>query len=271
MFASVPAYAQWVNVPVPPPIDFGAPWRNLQAAQQTQAAQEQARAAQAQAMALQQQAYLQQQQLQVQRQQLEFQLQQQRQQLALQRQQLALGQAQQLSNAQQLLNTQQNVPGQPTNSIIRKMPDRDSAGRAALAAIPRSLSGDNAEDEYTYGYRLWEAGFFAEARQQLTRFIELYPDHSRISYGRNLLGRAYLDDGRAKEAAPWFLRNYQAGKQGARAADSLLYLAETMITVGDANRACIALDEFYETYEALAIGRLSEQYGRNRQQVRCKF
>jgi TolA-binding protein len=46
-----------------------------------------------------------------------------------------------------------------------------------------------------------------------------------VSYARNLLGRAYLDDGKPREAAPWFLQNYQADKKGARASDSLLYLA----------------------------------------------
>ncbi len=100
-------------------------------------------------------------------------------------------------------------------------------------------------------------------------FVERYPNHSRISYGRNLLGRAYLDDGKAKEAAPWFLRNYQADKAAARAGDSLLYLAETMIALDDESRACIALAEFNETYPALSAGRLKSQYDSNRAKVTC--
>ena len=82
-------------------------------------------------------------------------------------------------------------------------------------------------------------------------------------------GRAYLDGGKPGEAAPWFLRNYQADKQGRRAPDSLLFLAEAMIAMNDTDRACIALAEFGETYPAVAAGRLSDQYEANRKRVSC--
>ena len=71
------------------------------------------------------------------------------------------------------------------------------------------------------------------------------------------------------EAAPWFLKNYQADKQGARAPDSLLYLAESMIVQKDTKRACIALAEFGETYPAVASGRLKSQYDADRGKVKC--
>ena len=140
---------------------------------------------------------------------------------------------------------------------------------AAVQAIAKPQTDDPADDEYSYGFRLWEAGFFPEAQQQLTLFVERYPDHWRATYGRNLLGRAYLDDRKPNEAAPWFLRNYQSDKTGARAGDSLLYLAETMIALNDTKRACIALAEFGETYPALAAGRLQGQYERNLGKVTC--
>ncbi len=140
---------------------------------------------------------------------------------------------------------------------------------AAVQQVSKPQTEDAADDEYSYGYRLWNAGFYPEAQQQLTMFVEKYPSHWRTTYGRNLLGRAYLDDGKAQEAAPWFLRNYQANKQDARAPDSLLYLAETMIALRDTDRACIALAEFGETYPALATGRLSSQYERNVGRVSC--
>ncbi|MXO75830.1 hypothetical protein GRI40_11445 [Altererythrobacter aerius] len=140
---------------------------------------------------------------------------------------------------------------------------------AAVQAIAKPQTSDAGDDEYSYGFRLWEAGFFPEAQQQLTLFVEKYPRHDRISYGRNLLGRAYLDDGKTQEAAPWFLKNYQTDKQGARAPDSLLYLAETMIAMNDTKRACIALAEFSETYPAIASGRLRGQYEADRRKVKC--
>jgi len=140
---------------------------------------------------------------------------------------------------------------------------------AAVRAIAKPATDDAGDDEYTYGFRLWEAGYYPEAQQQLALFLERYPNHSRVTYGRNLLGRAYLDNGQPREAATYFFENYQANKQAARAPDSLLYLAEAMIAINDTNRACIALAEFGDTYPALATGRLKEQYDRNRNKVRC--
>lgn len=145
-----------------------------------------------------------------------------------------------------------------------------SAGRlAAVRAIAKPTTADAGEDEYNYGYRLWEAGFFPEAQQQLALYVEKYPRHARISFGRNLLGRAYLDNGQPREAATHFFENYQSDKQGARAGDSLLFLSESMIAINDTNRACIALAEFSDSYPALATGRLKEQYARTKNKVSC--
>nr|WP_137676455.1 tetratricopeptide repeat protein [Parerythrobacter lutipelagi] len=140
---------------------------------------------------------------------------------------------------------------------------------AAVSAIAKPQTEDAGDDEYSYGFRLWDAGFYPEAQQQLTMFVEQYPDHSRATYGRNLLGRAYLDDGKPNDAATWFLKNYQADKNANRAPDSLLYLAESMIALKDERRACIALAEFGETYPAIASGRLSDQFQANLRKVDC--
>lgn len=139
----------------------------------------------------------------------------------------------------------------------------------AVQAITKPQTDDPADDEYSYGFRLWNAGFYPEARQQLSSFVEEYPTHWRATFGRNLLGRAYLDDGLPEDAARWFLANYRADRQAARAPDSLLFLAESMIALDDVSRACIALSEFAETYPAVATGRLSDQYESNRQKVTC--
>jgi TolA-binding protein len=149
-------------------------------------------------------------------------------------------------------------------------PSGPTAARvAAVQAVAKPATDDAGDDEYTYGYRLWEAGYFPEARQQLALFLQRYPNHARVSFGRNLLGRAFLDDGQPREAATHFFENYQKDKNGARAADSLLFLSEAMVAIGDTNRACIALAEFSETYPALATGRLKEQYDRDRSKVTC--
>lgn len=145
-----------------------------------------------------------------------------------------------------------------------------SAARlAAVQAIAKPQTADAGDDEYSYGFRLWNAGFYPEARQQLTKYVEAYPNHARISFGRNLLGRAFLDDNMPEEAARWFLRNYQANKAGDRAPDSLLYLGASMIALKDTKRACIALAEFAETYPLIASGRLASDYQATRAKVKC--
>lgn len=140
---------------------------------------------------------------------------------------------------------------------------------AAVQAIAKPSTDDAADDEYVYGFRLYEAGFYPEAQQQLTLFVNANPRHRRATFGRNLLGRAFLADNKPRDAAAWFLNNYQADKTAVRAGDSLLGLAQSMIVLKDTERACIALSEFGDTYQALATGRLKADYERARAQVKC--
>lgn len=139
----------------------------------------------------------------------------------------------------------------------------------AVSAVVKPATGDAAEDEYSYGFRLWEAKFYPEAQQQLKLFLEKHARTSRASWARNLLGRAYLDDGNPLEAAKWFVQNYQADKRGERAPDSLLYLAVSMKALKDSKRACIALAEFGTTYAAEAAGRLKGTYDSTRSGLNC--
>ncbi len=141
---------------------------------------------------------------------------------------------------------------------------------AAVQAILKPATEDAGDDEYTYGFRLWDAGFYPEAQQQLALFLERYPTHSRESFARNLLGRAYLDAGDARTAAAYFLENYLDDGQAARAPDSLLYLAQAAVALNDTARACLALSEFGRTYPALATGRLKTQYDANVSRVTCE-
>lgn len=149
-------------------------------------------------------------------------------------------------------------------------PAAPSATRvAAVRAVEKPSTGNAGDDEYSYGFRLWEAKFYPEAQQQLKLMVDKYPRDPKISYARNLLGRAYLDDGKPREAASWFLQNYQADKVGARASDSLLLLGESMRRLNDTNRACVALAEFARTYPAEAAGRLKSQYDQTRAGTKC--
>jgi len=156
----------------------------------------------------------------------------------------------------------------PAKSEAAK-PDASPDRVAAVMTIEKPSTDDKGEDEYSYGYRLWEAKFFPEAQQQLLRVVQQYPRHSRISYARNLLGRAYLDDGKPGTAAQYFLQNYQADRKGDRAADSLLYLGVAMSRLKEEKRACVAFSEFRQTYPIELAGRLKSQYEAATKPVAC--
>lgn len=150
-------------------------------------------------------------------------------------------------------------------------PVSPSAARvAAVQAIEKPATGDTALDEYNYGFRLWEAKFYPEAQQQLQIYVDRYPKHNMISFGRNLLGRSWLDDGKPGTAAQFFLQNYLADKKGARAPDSLLYLGLAMVRLKDTEKACGAFAELAATYPEEAAGRLKGQYDAARGTVKCK-
>jgi TolA-binding protein len=166
------------------------------------------------------------------------------------------------------------TPGKATAKTPDAAPPNPSSPEAAdraaaVAAIERPSSDDKGEDEYTYGYRLWEAKFLPEAEAVLLDFAQQYPRHKRISFARNLLGRAYLDDNKPGAAAQWFLQNYQADKAGDRAADSLLYLGVAMTRLKETKRACVVLDEFRHTYPTEADGRLKGQFDAVTKTVTC--
>ncbi len=148
--------------------------------------------------------------------------------------------------------------------------DKPSAARlAAVKAVVKPKTADAADDEYAYGFRLWEAKFYPESQQQLKLFLDKYPTHAKAGYGRNLLGRALLDDGKPRDAAPWFLKNYQTDAKGPRAPDSLLGLAQAMAQLKDTTRACIAISEFATNYPAEAKGRLKSAFETTRGMVTC--
>ncbi len=149
-------------------------------------------------------------------------------------------------------------------------PAAPSAARvAAIKAIEKPKTDDAGDDEYSYGFRLWDAKFYPEAQQQLKLFLEKYPRHPRRSFARNLLGRALLDDGKPEEAQRWFLENYKDQQFRERAADSVLLLAEATKRQKDSARACIALAQFVDEFPRDAAGRLKSQYDATRTGLKC--
>lgn len=118
-----------------------------------------------------------------------------------------------------------------------------------VAAIEKPNTGDPAEDGYTYGFRLWQAKLYPEARRELEAVATKYPTHRRASYSQNLLGRAYLDSGAPSLAAVAFYENYKKNPKGERAPDSLYYLAQALIKLKKpATEVCKVYTELDQLY-----------------------
>ena len=109
---------------------------------------------------------------------------------------------------------------------------------------------DPGEDAYSQGFHQWEAGQYDDAIGTLKSFVATYPKHKRVSYANNLIGRAQLDKGDARAAATTLLSNYRTDPGGDRAPDSLYYLGQALMKLGQPTQACKAYGELDAVYGA---------------------
>lgn len=141
---------------------------------------------------------------------------------------------------------------------------------AGVASIIMPETGDAAEDAYIYGYRLWEAKFYPEAQAQLKKMVEDHPGHPRASFAQNLLGRAYLDDGKPALASVALYENYQKRPRGDRAPDSLYFLSTALVQLDKKDDACRVLAEMQDVYPEVAGGRLADRVTTGKAAANCK-
>ena len=150
-------------------------------------------------------------------------------------------------------------------------PARAEPGRSdRLSAVAKPSSGDTPEDEYLYGYRLWAAKLYPEAAAQLKKVAADYPKHRRASYARNLLGRAYLDDGKPSLASVTFYDNYKTLPDGERAPESLYYLAQALQTLKKPADACKVYGELSDVYAAKIGAGMKADIARGRAAAKCE-
>jgi TolA-binding protein len=145
----------------------------------------------------------------------------------------------------------------------------DPAHKAALAAVEMPSTGDAAEDDYTYGYRLYLAKLYPEAETKLKEFVTKYPTHKRYSYAQNLLGRAYLDEGKPALASVAFYDNYQKAPKGERAAESLTWLGQSLTKLKKPADACKVYDELQDVYGARLAPDLKARAAKGRVDAKC--
>lgn len=124
----------------------------------------------------------------------------------------------------------------------------DATRLALVKKVEIPATGNETRDAYDYGFRLWEAKLYPEAQAQLKQVVEKWPKSSTASYAQNLLGRAYLDEGKPSLAAVAFYNNYKDRPSGARAPHSLMYMGIALDKLGRKADACKAFRELDEVY-----------------------
>jgi len=116
--------------------------------------------------------------------------------------------------------------------------------------VATAAATDPGEDAYSQGFRQWQSGDYDGAITTLKAFVKAYPKHRRTSYANNLIGRALLDKGDARAAATALLANYRDNPGGERAPDSLYYLGQALMKLGQPGQACKAYGELDAVYGA---------------------
>jgi TolA-binding protein len=137
----------------------------------------------------------------------------------------------------------------PAKPAAAKPKPQPAAADAAPAGGPGTAeSADPGEDAYSSGFHLWEDGQYDAAISSLRAFTSAYPKHRRVSFANNLIGRALLDKGDARSAAEALLANYRNDPKGERAPDSLYYLGQALMQLGQPGQACKAYQELDAVY-----------------------
>ncbi len=145
----------------------------------------------------------------------------------------------------------------------------DPKRKTLVDAVEIPATGDAAEDAYTYGFRLWTAKLYPEAQVKLKEFAAKFPKHKRASYAQNLLGRAYLDEGKPALASVAFYENYTKNPKGDRASESLYYLGVALTRLKKLPDACKVFDEFKDVYGTSAPADLKARVTKARADASC--
>ena len=151
----------------------------------------------------------------------------------------------------------------------RPMVETPRADPPAALPEPTGDAGSDAEAAYDAGYRLWTAGKYDQAIKSLQAMAKKYPDHRRASWAYNLAGRAMLDKGQYRAAAEALLANYRRDPKGERAQDSLFYLGQSLVKLGQPSQACKAYAELEDVYGASLRSPLKASLPNAKAEAKC--
>ncbi len=160
-----------------------------------------------------------------------------------------------------------DAPPPPSRPKVETERQPPAATAAATPSDPNfEASG---EEAYDRGYQLWMAKRYDEAISSLRAMASSFPGHRRVSWANNLAGRALLDKGQPRAAAEALLANYRANPKGERAPDSLFYLGQALMRLGQAAQACKAYSELEEVYGSTMRAQLRQLLPSARLEAKC--
>ncbi len=159
------------------------------------------------------------------------------------------------------------LKGTKTDTAVKVPADKKRDAMVAAVAVPDT--GDAIEDGYTYGYRLFDAKLYPEAQVKLGEFTSKYPKSKRYTFAQNLLGRAYLEEGKYANAAKAFVENYTKMPKGERAAESLSWAGVALIKDGLPVKACRVYQEFDDVYGTKAPKEVQARVAKGRTDAKC--
>jgi len=155
-------------------------------------------------------------------------------------------------------------PAEKPKPVVAKA---DSSPKPVVAVAEAET--DPAEEAYDAGYNLWKAGKYDAAIGSLRAFTSAYPKHRRTSWANNLAGRAMLDKGEPRAAAQVLLANYRGNPKGERAGDSLYYLGQALVKLGQPAQACKAYAELESVYGDKIRGEIKGLLPKAKSQANC--
>ncbi len=172
-----------------------------------------------------------------------------------------------------------SAAAQPQPAVTQPAPATPNTGTRPTASLtptptpstngPAIAAADPGEDAYSEGFRLWQSGQYDQAITALRAFTSAFPKHRRVSWANNLVGRSMLDNGPPRAAAEALLANYRSNPSGERAPDSLYYLGQALLKLGQPTQACNAYSELEEVYGARLRDELKRLLPAAKTEARC--
>jgi len=166
-------------------------------------------------------------------------------------------------------STPAETASEPADDRLEATPPASRPKVEGARETPAAASMDLGEAAYDKGYNLWTAKKYDAAIAALNAMAKAYPGHRRVSWAHNLAGRAMLDKGQPRAAAEALLANYRRDPKGERAQDSLFYLGQALIRLGQPGQACKAFAELEDVYGSAVRAPLKAELPAAKAKAKC--